>query len=73
MITEKDIMFDEISEEVFEYLDELRESGVINMYQAHVYIKEDFDVSRKLAIELQTAWMESFQIKDQLYRYEDKR
>ena len=35
MINEQDIIFDEISNEVFLYLEELRESGVTNMFGAH--------------------------------------
>ena len=34
-------------EEVFVYLDELRDSGVTNMYGAGPYIRDNFDVNRE--------------------------
>ena len=36
-------------EEVFEFLDNLRESGVTNMFGAGSYIKEAFDVTKQVA------------------------
>jgi hypothetical protein len=46
-----------MEEEVFEYLDELRESGVTNMFGASPYIVEEFDVPMKEARELLMKWM----------------
>lgn len=46
--------------EVFEYLDELRESGETNMYGARSYIVGEFDVESKIAAKLLTLWMEYF-------------
>ena len=60
MINEEDIIFDEISNEVFLYLEELRESGVTNMFGAHQYVMEDFEISKPLAIKLVKTWMDSY-------------
>ena len=60
MINEQDIIFDEISNEVFLYLEELRESGVTNMFGAHQYVMEDFEISKPLAIKLVKTWMNSY-------------
>jgi len=64
MINENDIIFDNLAEEVFPYLDELRESGVTNMYGAHRYIMEDFSMDKAMAIKLVQAWMETLKEKD---------
>ena len=44
-------------QEVFEYLDRLRESGVTNMFGASPYVQEEFDITRKEARELLIKWM----------------
>lgn len=46
-----------MEEEVFEYLDELRESGVTNMFGATSYIVWEFDIPTKEARELLMKWM----------------
>lgn len=43
----------------FEYLDELRESGLINMWQSPQLLEEDFCMSRQQAERIVLAWMES--------------
>jgi len=43
--------------EIFKYLDELRDSGVTNMFGAVPYILEEFDVTRKEAKEYLINWM----------------
>lgn len=49
--------------EVFDYLDELRDSGVTNMFGAGTYIQEEFCiVNRRVAGELLTSWMKSFTV-----------
>lgn len=50
--------------EVFEYLDELRESGETNMFGAGAYLERDFGVDRKTASKLAAQWMESFNLTD---------
>jgi len=46
--------------EVFEFLDDLRDSGVTNMFGASPYIVDMFEVEPKEARELLTKWMETF-------------
>lgn len=50
----------ELTQEVFEYLDELRESGITNMFGAGQYIQEEFDFERKEASAFLVKWMETF-------------
>ena len=47
-------------EEVFVYLDSLRESGEINMFGAAPYIQEMFGYSRAEAREMLFKWMETY-------------
>ena len=47
-------------EEVFEYLDDLRESGVTNMFGARAYLQEEFGLEREPARKLLVEWMGSF-------------
>ncbi len=46
--------------ELFEYLDELRESGVTNMFGATPYIVARFGVDNKEGNQLLVEWMETF-------------
>jgi hypothetical protein len=47
-------------QEFFEYLETLRESGVINMYGAATYLQEAFDLTRSQSRELLKEWMENY-------------
>ena len=47
-------------EEYFEYLDQLRESGVTNMFGASPYLVNDFGVDRSTAQRILIEWMRSF-------------
>ena len=47
-------------EEYFEYLDQLRESGVTNMFGAQPYLINDFGVDRSTAQRILIEWMRSF-------------
>jgi hypothetical protein len=47
-------------EEYFTYLDELRESGEVNMYGAGPYISAQFGLNKYEARKVVAAWMESF-------------
>lgn len=51
---------DDEKEEVFVYLDELRESGDTNMFGAAQYIVEEFDVGRREARGYLKEWMATF-------------
>lgn len=44
----------------FAYLDELRESGVTNMFGAPSYVASMFGVDKKTAMEVTAAWMRTF-------------
>ena len=45
---------------VFEFLDEIRESGSINMFGAAPYIQDAFGVTRYEAKDLLLEWMRTF-------------
>lgn len=47
-------------QEVFEYLNELRISGITNMFGATPFIEADFGVTRKEAMRLLSLWMQNF-------------
>ena len=47
-------------EKYFIYLDELRESGAINMFGAGSYLANEFGLERKEAGEIFAEWMETF-------------
>jgi hypothetical protein len=52
---------DFVEDEHLEYLDELRESGVTNMWGAGAYLQDAFTIeSRKVAGKILTYWMKSF-------------
>jgi hypothetical protein len=44
----------------FVYLDELRESGVTNMFGAPSFLAFMFGVDKKTALEATSAWMRTF-------------
>lgn len=47
-------------EKYFGFLDDLRESGVTNMFGASPYLIEEFGVDRPTARRILTEWMRSF-------------
>jgi len=49
-----------MNEEYYEYLNALRESGVVNMFGAGAYLQERFDLSRYDAKVILLAWMEQY-------------
>lgn len=51
----------ELRSQVFTYLDELRESGVTNMYGATSYVREEFGVGKREAMSLVSSWMRDFE------------
>ena len=50
----------EDSKQYFEYLNDLRDSGVTNMFGAAVYLQRDFGLSRQESRDILLKWMESF-------------
>ena len=57
---QRDSQYDEMEEEVFEYLEKLRESGETNMFGAHVYVMETFEINTSMAMKFVSTWMESY-------------
>lgn len=47
-------------EEIFDYLDDLRESGVTNMFGAGAYVEADFGLNRRAASRIVGMWMRTF-------------
>jgi hypothetical protein len=46
--------------EYYEYLEELRQSGVTNMFGASSYLQEEFDLGRREARKILCNWMENY-------------
>ena len=54
-----------LRDEHLEFLDELRESGITNMWGAAPFIKEDFpELSRTEARQILFYWMDTFGIRN---------
>jgi len=52
---------DYVTDEHLEYLDELRESGITNMYGARAYLLNEFDdLQDKVAGDILVYWMKTF-------------
>ena len=49
-----------VTDDMLEYLDFLRESGVTNMYGAGVYLEAEYDMSRQDARTVLSYWMHTF-------------
>jgi len=49
-----------VTDEHLDYLDELRESGVTNMYGAAPYLESAFGIERKKALTILSYWMNTF-------------
>ncbi len=49
-----------VTNEHLEYLDELRESGVTNMFGAGSYLQDEFEIGRETAGRVLQHWMETF-------------
>lgn len=47
-------------EEMFDYLDNLRECGVVNMFGATPYVQEAFDLTKSEARAILKEWMETY-------------
>ncbi len=51
---------DFVTDEHLIYLDDLRESGVVNMFSAGNYLRDEFDISQPEASAILGYWMGSF-------------
>lgn len=47
--------------EYYVYLEDLRQSGVTNMFGATPYLQEEFDLSKKEAREILINWMNNYE------------
>jgi hypothetical protein len=54
-----DVM-DEDREEMFEFLDDLRNTGSVNMFEAAPYLQAAFMLNRREARKVMTEWMGTF-------------
>ena len=45
---------------MFQYLDDLRESGVVNMFGAAPYLQDEFGLNKYEARAILCEWMETF-------------
>jgi len=50
-----------MTQEHFEYLDDLRDSGRTNMFGAAAYLEDEMDVPRMDARKFVVHWMETFE------------
>ena len=48
------------NDEYYAYLDDLRDSGVTNMFGAAPYLQEEFGLDRNAARDILRQWMDSF-------------
>ena len=46
--------------EYYSYLEELRKSGVTNMFGAGPYLQQEFGLTKQQARDILVSWMESF-------------
>lgn len=52
---------DECKAFYFNWLTEMREEGLINMFAAPSMMAEEFDLTHRQAVQITTAWMESYE------------
>ena len=57
------MIIEEYKEE-FIYLENLRRSGITNMYGASPYLSDEFGYSKKEATKILCLWMENYDSKD---------
>lgn len=49
-----------IDDKYFIYLDNLRESGITNMFGSAPFLAEEFDIPRSEAVKIVSKWMDTF-------------
>lgn len=49
-----------MNDEYYDYLDALRDSGVVNMFGAGAYLQDRFELSKQEARDILFAWMEQY-------------
>jgi hypothetical protein len=58
-MTEQDHFHVQLEKDVFTFLEQLRDSGVTNMFGATPYIQEEFDLDKKTAKNLLITWIKN--------------
>jgi len=53
-----------ITEEMLLYLNDLRESGIINMFGAGIYLQDEFSLNRQDAKVVLMYWMKNFKAEE---------
>jgi len=66
----KEITWPESWNKYFEFLDDVRDSGVTNMFGASEYLEQNFNLNHMDAIVVLTLWMKTF---SQRHPGEDKK
>ena len=56
----EDEEFNQNKNEVFLYLEAVRESGKINMFEASTFIQEEFECSKSMSRRYLSSWMKSY-------------
>jgi hypothetical protein len=49
-----------MKQDMFEFLDNLRESGACNMFGSGIYLQEEFGIDRREAKQVVLEWMSTF-------------
>lgn len=52
-----------VEQDHLEYLDELRESGITNMFGATPYLQDEFDLEQDVARSILSYWMKTFSVR----------
>tara|TARA_R100000458_G_C8238537_1_gene218197 strand:+ start:784 stop:1038 length:255 start_codon:yes stop_codon:yes gene_type:complete len=56
----EDEEYNQYKNEVFLYLEQLRESGETNMFGAAAYIQNEFELDKKTSVRYLSDWMKNF-------------
>jgi hypothetical protein len=62
----------QLEEEVMNFLNLLRESGVTNMFGAGPYVEEEFGIDQREARRILSLWMHNFNAESKYERIKEK-
>lgn len=62
----------QFEQEAFEYLNDLRTSGITNMFGASPYLVEEFNIDKKEATRVLGLWMDNFNKEGDYEKINDK-
>ncbi len=54
---------DYVKQDHLEYLDDLRESGITNMFGASPYLADEFDLDIEVSRQILSYWMKTFGVR----------